>query len=115
MSLSRCRLIIYRIKNKTLLYSAENYTQYCMTNDQIIHQFFGAQPRVHLFVYCCYLVSKSYPILFATPGTVAHQVPPSMGSPRQEYWSGLPFPSPGDFLTQGLNLHLLYWQMDSYR
>ena len=36
-----------------------------------------------------------------------------MGFPRQEYWSGLPFPSPGDLLTQGSNLHLLYWQEDS--
>ena len=36
--------------------------------------------------------------------------------PRLEYWSGLPFPSPGIFLTQGLNLclyHLLRWQGDS--
>ena len=32
--------------------------------------------------------------LFATPWTVAHQAPPSMGFSRQEYWSGLPFPSP---------------------
>ena len=32
--------------------------------------------------------------LFATPWTVAYQVPPSMGFSRQEYWSGLPFPSP---------------------
>ena len=32
--------------------------------------------------------------LFATQGTVAHQAPPSMGFSRQEYWSGLPFPSP---------------------
>ena len=32
----------------------------------------------------------------ATPWTVAHQAPLSMGFPRQEYWSGLPFPSPGD-------------------
>ena len=31
--------------------------------------------------------------LFATPWTIAYQVPPSMGFPRQEYWSGLPFPS----------------------
>ena len=30
------------------------------------------------------------------PWTVAHQAPPSMGFSRQEYWSGLPFPSPGD-------------------
>jgi len=33
--------------------------------------------------------------LFATPWTVAYQAPPSMGFSRQEYWSGLPFPSPG--------------------
>ena len=32
--------------------------------------------------------------LFAIPWTVAHQAPPSMGFSRQEYWSGLPFPSP---------------------
>ena len=34
--------------------------------------------------------------LFATPWTVARQAPLSMGFSRQEYWSGLPFPSPGD-------------------
>ena len=34
--------------------------------------------------------------LFATPRTVANQAPLSMGFPRQEYWSGLPFPTPGD-------------------
>ena len=34
--------------------------------------------------------------LFATPRTVALQPPLSMGFPRQAYWSGLPFPSPGD-------------------
>ena len=33
--------------------------------------------------------------LFATPWTAAHQAPPSMGFSRQEYWSGLPLPSPG--------------------
>ena len=32
--------------------------------------------------------------LFVTPWTVAHKAPPSMGFSRQEYWSGLPFPSP---------------------
>ena len=34
--------------------------------------------------------------LFATPWTVAHQAPPSMWFSKQEYWSGLPFPSPGE-------------------
>ena len=33
---------------------------------------------------------------FVTPWTVAHQAPLSMGFPRQDYWSGLPFPAPGD-------------------
>ena len=32
--------------------------------------------------------------LFVTPWTVAYHTPPSMGFSRQEYWSGLPFPSP---------------------
>ena len=40
--------------------------------------------------------------LFATPWTVACQAPPSMGFSRQEYWSGLPFPSPGDLPCPGI-------------
>ena len=40
--------------------------------------------------------------LFATPQTVAYQAPLSMGFSRQECWSGLPFPSPGDLLNLGL-------------
>ena len=40
--------------------------------------------------------------LFATPWTVAHQAPPSMDFSRQEYWSGLPFPSPGDLPYPGI-------------
>ena len=37
-----------------------------------------------------------------TPQTGAHQVPPSMEFSRQEYWSGLPFPSPGDLPNPGI-------------
>jgi len=49
---------------------------------------------------------------------VGHSLPGplSMGFPRQEYWSGLPCPPPGDLPTQGRNLHLLcllHWQVDS--
>ena len=46
--------------------------------------------------------------LFVTPWTVAYHAPPSMGFSRQGYWSGLPFPSPGIFPTQGLNPGLLH-------
>ena len=40
--------------------------------------------------------------LFATPWTVAHEAALSMGFSRLEYWSGLPCPSPGDFLDPGI-------------
>ena len=40
--------------------------------------------------------------LFAALWTVAHQAPPSMGFSRQEYWSGLPFPFPGDLPDPGI-------------
>ena len=40
--------------------------------------------------------------LFETPWTVAHQSPLSMGFSRQEYWSGLPFLSPGDLPDAGI-------------
>ena len=40
--------------------------------------------------------------LFETLWTEAYQAPPSMGFSRQEYWSGLPFPSPGDLSDPGI-------------
>ena len=43
-------------------------------------------------------------VLFATPWTVARQAPLSMGFPRQEYWSGVLFPSPGNLLDPGMKL-----------
>ena len=50
---------------------------------------------------------------FATLWTVAHQAPLSMGFSRQECWSGLPFPTPGDLSGPGLKLMcLLHWQVD---
>ena len=39
---------------------------------------------------------------FATPWTIAHQAPLSMGFPRQEYWNGLPFPFPRDLPNPGI-------------
>ena len=63
---------------------------------------------------CVHLLSGVQ--LFAAPWTVALQALLSMELARQEYWNGLPFPFPGDFPIQGLNLHLLsllHWQADS--
>ena len=67
-------------------------------------------------MYCYYLLSWNYKEflflgkvkslsrvrLFATLWTVAQQAPLSMGFSRQEYWSGLPFPSPGDLPNPGI-------------
>ena len=51
--------------------------------------------------------------LFATPWTVAYQAPPSMGFSRQEHWSGLPFPSPGDLPDPGMEPGSPVFQADA--
>ena len=51
--------------------------------------------------------------LFATPWTVAYQVPPSTGFSRQEYWNGLPFPSPGALPNPEIELGSPALQADS--
>ena len=50
---------------------------------------------------------------FGTPWSTVPQAPLSMGLPRQEYWSGLPFLLQGIFLTWGTNPHLLNPQVDA--
>ena len=49
----------------------------------------------------------------ATPWTVVDQPPLSMGFPRQEYWSGLPFPSPGDVPDPRMKPESSAWQAES--
>ena len=51
--------------------------------------------------------------LFATLWTVAYQAPPSMGFSRQEYWSGLPLPSPGDLPDPGIERGSPVLQVDA--
>ena len=51
--------------------------------------------------------------LFATPWSVAHQAPLSMGFSKQEYWSGLPCPSPGDLPKPGIQPRSPALQADS--
>ena len=58
------------------------------------------------------LVAKSCPTL-VTPWTVACQCLLSVGFSRQEYWSGLPFPSPGDLPDPGIETMSLALQADS--
>ena len=62
---------------------------------------------------CCVLSHFSSVQLIETPWTVALQVPLFMGFSRQEDWSGLPFPSPGDLPNLGMKLRSLALQADS--
>ena len=61
----------------------------------------------------CVCESLSCVRLFAIPWTIAHQDPLSMGFSRQEYWSGLPFPSPRDLLDPGMEPGSPALQVDS--
>ena len=68
----------------------------------------------HMYKYMCVRecsVAQLYS-LFATPWTITHQALLSMEFPRQEYWSGLPFPSPGD-LPEWIEPAAPAWQVGS--
>ena len=60
------------------------------------------------------LVAKSC-LTLVTPWTVAQQVLLSMGFPRQEFWSELPFPSPGDLPNPGIEPSLLHCRQILYQ
>ena len=70
-------------------------------------------PKLYDYPYPYTHISLSRVRLFATPWTVAHQAPPSMGFSRQEYWSGLPFPPPGDLPDPGIELRSPALQADA--
>ena len=63
-------------------------------------------------VLCCAQL-LSHVQLFATPGTVSHQAPLSITFSRQEYWSRLPFPSPGNLPNPGIESRSPALQVDS--
>ena len=71
-----------------------------------IYDYWFYNPKYYLFYISVKVKVKvkllSRVRLFATPWTVAHYAPLSMGFSRQEYWSGLPFPSPGDLPNPGI-------------
>ena len=72
----------------------------------------------YIVLYCIVLCVcvLSHVRLFVTPWTVACQAPLSLGFSRQKYWSGFPFPTPGDLSDPGIkhrSLGLLHRQADS--
>ena len=94
---SKSSLYIWKFSVYTLLkHSLNNFEYYIASmwnkwNSEVVWTFFGI---VQNTVAAKLLSRFSCVRLCATPETAAHQAPPSLGFSRQEYWSGLPFPSP---------------------
>ena len=65
------------------------------------------EPELVPMLRACMLISSAVSDSFVTQWSVARQVPPSMGFSRQEYWSGLPFPPPGDLPDPRIKTMLL--------
>ena len=65
--------------------------------------------RAHVCVCVCALDCFSHVWLLATPWTIAHQAPLSIGFSRKEYWSGLPYPPPGDLPHPGIEPRSPAW------
>ena len=105
LGISRYRLLYTGwLNNKVLLDSMGNYIQYPAINHN------GREVKWSEVAQSC----PTRPVrLFATPWTVAYQAPLSMGFSRQEYWSGLPFPSPGDLSDPGIKPGSPAFQADS--
>ena len=66
-----------------------------------------------MIIVCCACVSYSVVSDSVTPRTIALQILSFMGFSRQEYWSGLPFPSPGDLANPGIEPGSRTLQADS--
>ena len=71
----------------------------------------GSQSAMDSFIRKSKCQSLSHCLVFVLPWTVAHQAPLSTQFSRQEYWSGLPFPSPGDFNS---GIQLLHYRQILY-
>ena len=78
----------------------------------IVHGVAKSQTQLSTFCFHGGLATQLCPTL-ATLWTVAHQAPLSMGFSRQEYWSGLPFPSPRDLPNSGIEPRSPALQADS--
>ena len=98
----------YRVMSHWLLsydFEKQSFNVLGLTNEQGSCGCFECQPTT--------VKSLSHVLLFATPWTVANQAPPPMGFSRQEYWSGLPLPSPRDLPNPGIKPTFPAWQANS--
>ena len=98
-------LLFYKycfLKSSTCEYRGKDF-QYLVTlfsKPIAYHKKYLTQDSSVAKLYCAQLLSLVWP--FVTPRTIGHKAPLSMGFFRQEHWSGLPFPPPGDLADPGI-------------
>ena len=68
----------------------------------VLHRYYTYIQISYIHIYYCHSVVKLCPILYDPKGLEPARFPCPWGFFRQEYWSGLPFPSPGDFPRSGM-------------
>ena len=96
----------------SFLYLWSSSTVFFWTGEFLVSHFYFFDCFLALFLVVSLVRSLSHAWLFATPWTVAHQAPLSVGFSRQEYWSGLPFLSPGELPNPGIKPGSLALQAD---
>ena len=99
-------------------YISHKRSQVCLPchTMSFLHLEYPTEPSICVCTMCVCKVTR-HVWLFATSGTEAHQAPLSLGFSRQEYWSGLPCPPPGDLPdpeTEPASLHRLYCRLILY-
>ena len=90
---------VLRCRTLTVLMTVESHNIQLATWKQTLG---GLSVSLHVFILGNLCAQSLSHVDSATPWSVAPQAPLSMGFPRQGYWSGLPFPSPGDLPDPGI-------------
>ena len=91
-----------KIKSDTISTVSPSISHEVMGPDAILTKYLTVLPSNPFFPLCVCAQSMSCVQLLATPWTVAHQAPLSMGFHRQDYWSRLIFPTTGDLHNPGM-------------
>ena len=107
---NRCELVFYC--GFSLIFLVKNYTEHPFMCLSVSHISYLMRYLFKPFVCVCVLITQSCPTCPTLCNPIDSLVPLSMESSRQEYWSGLPFPSSGIFWIHGMT-GLLHWQADS--
>ena len=101
------RKVMTNLHSTLLLLTCQKVKDYSSSSSSVVTQ---ACPTLFFFFFFSFFFFMSNS---ATPWTIACQAPLSMGFSRQEYWSGLPFPSPGDLPDAGIEHRSPTLQADS--